>query len=115
MDPGGDMRPICAHDVIFLSEKVVRTASLLARLTVATSADEQKSTTKEESSSNDAVDWRIRLVSHLAKDVPGTAAGAPAHKAGALILGSTLGRDAKGRIVGFATPSAIALALDLAI
>lgn len=75
----------------------------------------QASQSDEESPKGVAVDWRVRVVSHLAKDVPGTAAGAPPHKAGALVVQSTPGRDAKGRSVSFMTPSAIALALDLAI
>ena len=41
--------------------------------------------------------------------------GGPSHNAGALVFTETSGKDAKGRFVGFTTPSAIALALDLAL
>jgi len=79
------------------------------------SVQKPESTTEEHAADGDAVDWRVRVVSRLGNDLPGTAEGAPPHKAGALIVQSTPGRDAKGRNVGFITPSAIALALDLAI
>ena len=61
------------------------------------------------------VDWRVRIVTHLTKDVPSAYEGGPSHKAGALVVQSTPGKDAKGNRMGFATPSAVALALNLAI
>ena len=61
------------------------------------------------------VDWRIRIVTHLTKDVPAAYDGGPSHKAGALVVQSTPGKDAQGRHMGFATPSPVGLALSLAI
>lgn len=62
-----------------------------------------------------SVDWRTRTVTYLAEDVPAAYPGGPAHRAGALVVQATSGRDAKGRNVGFTTPSAVALALSLAM
>lgn len=64
---------------------------------------------------NESVDWRIRTVTQLAKDVPAAYPGGPSHRAGALVLQATSGRDAKGENVGFTTPSAVALSLSLAM
>src|SRR5215212_8494768 len=61
------------------------------------------------------VDWRIRIVTHLTQDVAPAYPGGPSHKAGALVVQSTPGKDAKGQAMGFATPSAVGLALSLAI
>ena len=58
-------------------------------------------------------DWRIRAVTTLAKDLPATASGAPAHKAGARITLTTSTRAPDGQSVGFTTPSAAAMALHL--
>src|SRR5215213_3647883 len=60
-------------------------------------------------------DWRIRAVTTLAQDLPATASGAPAHKAGARITVTTVTRAPDGQSVGFVTPSAAAMALNLAM
>lgn len=62
-----------------------------------------------------AIDWRTRSATHLTKDVPAAYPGGPSHKAGSLVVQATAGSDAKGRNVGFTTPSAVALALSLAM
>jgi hypothetical protein len=60
-------------------------------------------------------DWRIRAVTHLAADVPAAYPGGPSHKAGALVVQATAARDVRGNNIGFTTPSAVALALNLAM
>lgn len=60
-------------------------------------------------------DWRQWAVTRLASDLPATPAGAPAHKAGALIHLSTITRDSKRQLIGFIVPSPVALALSIAI
>jgi hypothetical protein len=60
------------------------------------------------------VDWRTRVVTHTTSDIPAAYPGGPSHKAGALVTQETTARDAKGRNVGFPTPSAVALALNVA-
>ena len=54
-------------------------------------------------------------MTHLTQDVAPAYPGGPAHKAGALVVQSTPGKGAKGQPMGFATPSAVGLALSLAI
>lgn len=60
-------------------------------------------------------DWRLAVVVHSAEAMPATAAGAPAHEAGARITQATLTRDAQRRLLSFTTPSAVAMALDVAM
>jgi hypothetical protein len=60
-------------------------------------------------------DWRTRLVTTTTSDVPAAYPGGPSPKAGAFVLHSTTANDASGRNVGFPTPSAISLALSLAM
>jgi len=60
-------------------------------------------------------DWRHWASSTLAKDVPPAYPGGPSHKAGALVLLSTLTTEPDGRLIGFPMPSPTALALSLAI
>ncbi len=69
----------------------------------------------ESASGGGSADWRLRTTSRLAQDVPAAYPGGPSHKAGALVVQFTAGRDAKGRNVGFSTPSAVALALSIAM
>src|SRR5688500_18380102 len=63
----------------------------------------------------DPSDWRIRIATPLTSDVPAAYPGGPSHSAGALVVQSTAGKDSRGRSIGFTTPSAVALALSLAI
>lgn len=58
-------------------------------------------------------DWRIMAATTLAKDLPATAGGAPAHKAGARVTQTTVTKAPGGESIGFITPSATAMALDL--
>ncbi len=80
-----------------------------------TPSEDQATTSDGQSASSVDPDWRIRVVTHLAKNVPAAFPGGPSHKAGALVVQSTAGKDAKGRNVSFTTPSVVALALSLAI
>lgn len=60
-------------------------------------------------------DWRIQAATRLAKDVPAAFAGGPSHKTGTPVHLATSTRDTKNRPVGFVTPSAVALALNIAM
>jgi hypothetical protein len=60
-------------------------------------------------------DWRIAAVTTLAQDLPATASGVPAHKAGARLALVTSTKAPDGKSVGFTTPSATAMALNLAM
>lgn len=60
-------------------------------------------------------DWRLAIASHITKDMPATAAGAPAHKAGARVTQAQLTRNAQGQPIGFTNPSAVAMALNIAM
>jgi hypothetical protein len=61
-----------------------------------------------------AGDWRIAAVARLAQAVPAAYPGGPSHEVGALVLQTSLVQTVRGDLIGFATPSAVALALDLA-
>lgn len=63
----------------------------------------------------DHVDWRIRTVTRLAKDVSSAYPGGPSHKAGALVTQQSVAKDAEGHLAGFSSPSTVALALSLAV
>lgn len=60
-------------------------------------------------------DWRLAAVTTLAADVPATPQGAPAHKAGARVALSTAARNPRGQLIGFTAPSAVAMALNIAM
>jgi hypothetical protein len=60
------------------------------------------------------LDWRLAVVTTLMQDLPATASGAPAHKAGAAVVLVRETRDADNQELSFATPSVVALALDIA-
>jgi len=60
-------------------------------------------------------DWRFEAIATIAEDIPEAYPGGPSHKAGARLLLTTVTRNAKGELVGFVTPSATALALNIAI
>jgi hypothetical protein len=60
-------------------------------------------------------DWRFEAVSTLAQDLPAAYPDGPSHKAGARVLLTTVTKNEKGEPVGFITPSATALALNIAI
>src|SRR5918998_2598469 len=69
----------------------------------------------EQASDRYPVDWRTRAATHTTSDIPEAYPGGPSHNAGALVVQVTPGRDAKGRNIGFTTPSAVALALSVAM
>jgi hypothetical protein len=59
-------------------------------------------------------DWRIKQAMRLAKDIPAAYPGGPSHKAGTPVyLMSSVGHK-KFTSIGFATPSATAIALKIA-
>lgn len=60
-------------------------------------------------------DWRIRVAVQIAKDVPPAYPGGPSHKAGSGGYQHTTVIDPSGQVSGFTTPSAIALALSIAM
>jgi len=59
-------------------------------------------------------DWRFSAATRLAKDVPSAYPGGPSHKAGTPVYQSMITRNSSGHIVAFNTPSAVALALNIA-
>jgi hypothetical protein len=63
----------------------------------------------------DVGDWRIALATRLAQDLPPAYPGGPAHKAGTPVYQSSLVQTQQGDLVGFTTPSAVAMAMNLAI
>lgn len=63
----------------------------------------------------DVGDWRIAAAARLAQDLPAAYPGGPAHKAGTPVYQTSLVKTEQGELVGFTTPSAVALALNLAI
>jgi hypothetical protein len=60
-------------------------------------------------------DWRVQAASRLAKDLPAAFSGGPSHKAGTPVHQLTYVRDPKNTNIGFVTPSAVAMALNIAI
>lgn len=60
-------------------------------------------------------DWRIAAASRLAKDLPADFPGGPSHKAGAAVYQSSLVVTESGENIGFLTPSATAMAFNIAI
>jgi hypothetical protein len=66
-------------------------------------------------SADDLGDWRIAAASRLAKDLPAAYPGGPSHKAGTAVYQASLVKTKQGDLVSFTTPSAVALALNLAI
>lgn len=60
-------------------------------------------------------DWRIRVAVRIVKDVPAAYPGGPSHKAGAVGYQHTAVIDPNGKLGGFTTPSAVALALAIAM
>lgn len=69
----------------------------------------------ESASVDGSVDWRTRAWTHLVKGVPAAYPGGPSHRAGSRVMQATVTKDAKGRNVGFTTPSAVALSLSIAL
>jgi hypothetical protein len=57
-------------------------------------------------------DWRIQAASRIVADVPAAYPGGPAHKAGSVIVQTTMAATAQHPNLGFITPSAAALALS---
>lgn len=62
----------------------------------------------------DVGDWRIAVVARLAKAVPAAGPGAPAHPEGTPVYQSSYVKAAPGEIFAFTTPSAVAMALNVA-
>ncbi len=60
-------------------------------------------------------DWRIQAATTLAKSAPSLYTANVVHTAGTPVYLTTMTEDAKGNIVGFVTPSPVALALGIAI
>lgn len=59
-------------------------------------------------------DWRIEAVTTIAQDVPPAFPGGPSFKTGDHLYLTTLTRTSNGEIIGFTTPNASALALNVA-
>lgn len=59
-------------------------------------------------------DWRIQAATRLAKDAPAVYAKGVVHKTGTPVYLTTMTKDASGKLVGFITPSPVALALNIA-
>lgn len=64
---------------------------------------------------DDLGDWRFEAISRLANDLPAAYPGGPSHKAGSRVSLSTVGPNKDGKLISFTTPSAVALALNIAI
>ncbi len=60
-------------------------------------------------------DWRIQAVSRIRKDVPPAYPGGPSHKAGDPLYLLTSTKNRNNESVGFVTPSATAMALNIAM
>jgi len=60
-------------------------------------------------------DWRIAVVTTLAKDVPPAFVGGPSHKAGTPVYVSSLIKNRELGLLGFVSPHPTALALNLAL
>lgn len=60
-------------------------------------------------------DWRIQAASRIREDVPPAYPGGPSHKAGDAIYLVTSTKNSKNEPVGFVTPSATAMALNIAM
>jgi len=59
-------------------------------------------------------DWRIEAVTTIAQDVRPAFAGGPSFKVGDRLYLTTLTKTSKGEFIGFTTPNASALALNIA-
>lgn len=60
-------------------------------------------------------DWRLEAFTTTLQDVPAAYPGGPSHKAGDRLVQLTATKNAKGELIGFETPSASALSLNIAI
>lgn len=60
-------------------------------------------------------DWRIAIVTTLAKDQPAAYIGGPSHKAGAPVYVSSLIKNEELGLLGFVSPHPTALAFNLAL
>lgn len=60
-------------------------------------------------------DWRIKAVTTLASDIPEAYPGGPSHKLGTPIYLTSLTQHEDYNTVGFITPSAIAMAFNIAV
>lgn len=65
--------------------------------------------------SDDFGDWRIAVVTTLAKDIPPAYPGGPSHKVGSPVYLSTVTKHTKYNNIGFITPSPSALALNISL
>ncbi len=60
-------------------------------------------------------DWRIAAAARLAKDMPAAFPGGPSHKAGAAVYHTELIQTKAGEHLAFLTPSATAMAFNVAV
>jgi len=63
---------------------------------------------------DDLGDWRIEAITTITQDVPPAFPGGPSIKAGDHCYLTTLTRTSKNELIGFTTPNASALAMNLA-
>ena len=63
---------------------------------------------------DDLGDWRIEAVSRIAQDVPPAFPDGPSFKTGDRLYLTTLTRTSKNELIGFTTPNASALAMNVA-
>lgn len=61
------------------------------------------------------LDWRIQAVATVAEDVPAAYPGGPSHKKGSKVVLSSITKLEDGTSLHYLTPSAVALALSIAI
>ena len=63
---------------------------------------------------DDLGDWRIEAVTRIAQDVPPAFPGGPSFKTGDRLYLTTLTRTSKNELIGFTTPNASSLAMNVA-
>jgi hypothetical protein len=60
-------------------------------------------------------DWRKAAIARILNDIPAAYPGGPSHKAGSSAAMTSLVRTKSGELIGFTTPSATAMALNISI
>ena len=60
-------------------------------------------------------DWRIGWSARMTNSLPAAFPGGPSHEPGSIVQLCSLTRDRSGTAIGFVTPSAVALAISIAI
>ena len=63
---------------------------------------------------DDLGDWRVEAITRIAQDVPAAFAGGPSFKIGDFLYLTTLTRTSANELIGFTTPNASALAMNVA-